>query len=154
MLRAWLAPLEGWLAKYADGPQGCASLPPQHRLALIDADLADPALAGLRGDDAGPQNEHRWPANASAAYRWGVCYVIEGSQLGGAVLHQRLAAALAPHRLRYLKGEQEGPGPRWRQFMLALDAQVRSEEEIAQACHGACDAFDSMLACAGQAVVS
>jgi heme oxygenase len=46
-----------------------------------------------------------WPLDASPAWRWGVCYVIEGSQLGGAVLYKRLHERLAPHPLRYLKGD-------------------------------------------------
>jgi heme oxygenase len=78
-----------------------------------------------------------------------VAYVVEGSQLGGAVLHKRLADQLAPHPLRYLAGAGEaGPGPRWRAFMLALRAQVQGEEEVAEACSGACDAFDRILALA------
>ncbi|NHZ62780.1 heme oxygenase [Massilia sp. CCM 8694] len=145
MLRRWLAPLEAWLARYTDGPQGEASLPAVARVALIDADLADPALAGVRAD-ARPEDATVWPDDASAAYRWGVTYVIEGSQLGGAVLYQRLAGPLAPHRLRYLRSGAEGPGPRWRSFMLALRGNVKSEGEIADACRGACDAFDRILA--------
>jgi hypothetical protein len=77
-----------------------------------------------------------------------VCYVIEGSQLGGAVLYQRLAGALAPHPLRYLRGEGGGPGPRWRAIMQALRGAVRTPGEIADACEGACAAFDRMLALA------
>ena len=93
-----------------------------------------------------PGEQAAWPVDASAAYRWGVAYVAEGSQLGGAVLYQRLSAQLAPHPLRYLRGEAAGPGPRWRSFMLALKENVRSEEEVADACAGACDAFDRILA--------
>jgi heme oxygenase len=89
---------------------------------------------------------HRWPADASPAYRWGVCYVIEGSHLGGAVLYQRLHERLAPHPLRYLRGAPGGPGPRWRAFMQALRANVRKPAEVADACAGACDAFDAILA--------
>ena len=144
MLRAWLAPLEQWLARFDDGPRH--ALAPAGRLALIDADLAEAAIpaAGARARAAAAQAA--WPPLASAAYRWGVCYVIEGSQLGGAVLYQRLAAPLAPHPLRYLHPGTEGPGPRWRQFMLALKGAVRDEVEIADACRGACDAFDRILA--------
>ena len=141
MLRAWLAPLEAWLAGFHDGPQ--AALAPVQRLALIDDDLAHPLIAPARAQAALQQ---AWPQHASAAYRWGVCYVVEGSQLGGAVLHQKLAAQLAPHPLRYLRPDGAGPGPRWRQFMLALKEGVRSEGEIADACRGACDAFDRILA--------
>lgn len=142
MVRAWLAPLEEWLGQFDDGPQD-GTLPMLRRVPLIDADLADPAMPdGPEGVCAGAP----WCGSAGAAYRWGVCYVIEGSQLGGAVLHQRLAGTLAPHPLGYLRAEAEGPGPRWRAFMQALRAGVRSEAEIADACRGACDAFDRILA--------
>jgi len=139
MLRAWLGPIEAWLAGFDDGPQ--AALPPLPRRDLIDADLAHPCMApGVVVEDAA------WPCDAGAAYRWGVCYVVEGSQLGGAVLYQRLNGILAPHPLRYLRPGEEGPGPRWRQFMLALRADVSSADDIAEACRGACDAFDRILA--------
>lgn len=78
MLRRWLSPLEAWLARYSDGPQGEASFPAVARVALIDADLADPALAGVRADTR-PEDDTVWPVDASAAYRRGVTYVIEGS---------------------------------------------------------------------------
>jgi len=75
-----------------------------------------------------------------------VCYVIEGSQLGAAVLYQRLRAPLAPHPLRYLRAEPHGPGPRWRRFTAALCSAVVGPEDIAEACAGACDTFDRILA--------
>ena len=144
LLRAWLAPMQGWLGGFGDGPQGASGLPHAPHLALIEADLADPALAGHAPPDVTGGAD--WPPGASAAYRWGVAYVVEGSQLGGAVLYKRLAGQLAPHPLRYLRGAGEaGPGPRWRAFMGALRAEVRSEEAVAEACAGACDAFDRIL---------
>jgi heme oxygenase len=139
LLRAWLGPLHAWLAGFGDGPdfdQGA-------RLALIDADLAGP---GMAAPSLPACASTVWPADARAAYRWGVRYVIEGSALGGAVLYGRLQARLAPHPLRYLKGSEAGPGPRWRAFMQALRARVRTPEEIADCCTGACAAFDAILA--------
>jgi heme oxygenase len=141
MLRAWLAPLQAWLAGFEDGPRFDQAA----RLALIERDMAEqgmPAAPSIPGAVAEPA----WPLGASPAWRWGVSYVIEGSQLGGAVLYQRLHERLAPHPLRYLKGDAAGPGPRWRAFMQALREHVRSPEEIAEASAGACAAFDSILA--------
>jgi len=140
MLQAWLAPLQDWLAGFHDGPRF------EHgaRLALIAADLAEPGMQADAVPPAVPAPD--WPRDASPAWRWGVQYVIEGSQLGGAVLYGRLAAALAPHPLRYLKGDAAGPGPRWRAFMLGLREQVRTPDEIRAACAGACAAFDRILA--------
>jgi heme oxygenase len=142
MLRAWLAPLQAWLPGFQDGPQ----FDQAGRLALIDQDLAEQGMPPAPAAAALAAGAPAWPSAASAAWRWGVCYVIEGSQLGGAVLHQRLHERLAPHPLRYLKGDAAGPGPRWRIFMQALREQVRTPAEVAEACAGACAAFDSILA--------
>ena len=144
MVRDWLLPLQAWLEGFGDGPQ--SALPAVERMGSIDADLNEPGMppvpAPRRASAPAPEG---WPPDASAAYRWGVCYVIEGSQLGGKVLYARLAERLAPHPLRYLRGADEGPGPRWRAFMLALREEVTTQEEIADACAGACAAFDSIL---------
>jgi heme oxygenase len=143
MLRAWLTPLQAWLEGFEDGPRCDPQFDLTGRLALIDQDLADEAMPSAPPTaDAPPP----WPSVASAAYRWGVCYVVEGSQLGGAVLFQRLHDRLAPHPLRYLKGIDAGPGPRWRVFMQSLRAHVHGPAEIDEACAGACAAFDSILA--------
>ncbi|WP_229223708.1 biliverdin-producing heme oxygenase [Duganella sp. sic0402] len=136
LLEAWLAPLQPALA---DTPSG---LPPRDYLSLIRADLAHPALAGL---PALPSLQAALlPQLDDAAYRWGVRYVVEGSQLGGAVLYKRLHDKLAPHPLAYLRGDGS-PGPRWQQFLAALRGAVVSERQIEQACHGARQAFDSLI---------
>lgn len=145
LLRAWLLPLHAW-SQDADGPQA-AGFSAASYLALIEADLADPLLAPHRA--ATTLHAVPWSQDAGVAYRWGVAYVVEGSQLGGAVLHKRLAERLAPHPLRYLHGAgEQGPGPRWRAFMQALRTEVITPAATAEACAGACDAFDRILALA------
>lgn len=140
MLARWLAPIQAWQAQYGDGPQGAVAQ--VDRLATIAADLAaagQPAPEPAVGAVA-------WPSHASAAYRWGVAYVVEGSQLGGAVLYKRLSERLAPHPLAYLKPSAEGPGPRWRAFIAALQGELRSDADVAEACQGARHAFERILA--------
>lgn len=144
LLRHWLAPIEAWQATFGDGPQDAALLPPAPHLPLLDADLHDPTLPGPQLAPAAPLAP--WFADDSAAYRWGVSYVIEGSRLGGTVLYRRLAQRLAPHPLRYLHGGGTPPGPRWQHFLRALREQVRTPPQIAAACAGARDAFDSLIA--------
>lgn len=141
LIRAWLAPLEAWLAQFHDGPQDPSVLPVVRRLPALDADLNHAAVPP-GGTEVPSIDASTLPTDA--AYRWGLCYVIEGSQLGGAVLYRQLAERFAPHPLQYL-GPQS-PGPRWKQFLDALRANVRSEADIAAACAGACGAFDDLLA--------
>lgn len=142
LLRHWLAPIEAWQARFNDGPQDAALLPPAPHLPLLDMDLDDPALPGAPiAMPAVPA----WPADDGAAYRWGVSYVIEGSRLGGTVLYRRLADRLAPHPLRYLQGGGVPAGPRWQHFLRVLREHVRTPAAIAAACAGACDAFDSLI---------
>ena len=143
LLRHWLAPIEAWQARFTDGPQDPALLPPAPHLPLIDTDLQDPALPGAPIAMPTPP---AWFAHDSAAYRWGVSYVIEGSRLGGTVLYRRLADRLAPHPLRYLHGGGVPPGPRWQHFLRVLREEVQTSPAIAAACAGACDAFDSLIA--------
>lgn len=153
LLRGWLAPIEAWQGRFRDGPQDAALLPPASHLPQIEADLAHPALP--RGA-AVPPPAAAWQGRDSAAYRWGVAYVIEGSRLGGAVLYRRLAGTLAPHPLRYLHADGVPPGPRWQQFLRALRTHVTNEAAIAEACQGARDAFDTLIgmrrAAAGETV--
>ena len=163
MLRAWLGPLNEWLARYSDGAQDGALVPPRDYLSLIDLDLADRAMAGLPPPvlPAAPQTGDTapWPAGADAAYRWGVCYVVEGSQLGGAVLYKRLSGALAPHPLSYLRGAAQaalsaepapGPGPRWKAFVAALRQALLTPDDVRAASLGAVDAFEHLMALRAQ----
>jgi heme oxygenase len=157
ILRAWLQPLETWLNQFDDGPQREASLPRADRLALIDADLAHPSMPVMTASAQaqalyGTPQSVIAPATDNCFYRWGISYVIEGSQLGGVVLQRRLAARLAPHPLRYLSGGGDNdagntsPGQIWTQFLSNLRADVVDGPAVSQACNGACHAFDRILA--------
>jgi heme oxygenase len=132
--------LEAWLVAIQPAPVD--GLPSRDYLSLIRADLAHPALDGLPAAPA--LSAEPWGQQDDAAYRWGVAYVVEGSQLGGAVLYKRLAERLAPHPLGYLRGEGS-PGPRWQQFLAGLRAAVVTPAQIDQACQGARQAFDSLI---------
>jgi heme oxygenase len=146
VLHAWLAPLEAWLQRFADGPQDPALLPPRARLALIERDLAHPALRGMAGAPMDGASEALAPLEAGAAWRWGACYVIEGSQLGGAVLLRRYAGTFAPHPLDYLSGDGNAPGPRWHAFVAAMRRAVHTPRDVDLACAGARAAFDRLIA--------
>ena len=148
ILREWLKQLGAWLEQFTDGPQTARVLSPVDRLALIEADLKHPAAGMAQRNIAAPANEEtpRWRARSqSAAYRWGVCYVIEGSQLGGVVLYERLKERLAPHPLDYLALGRDASGKRWPNFVNAMCADLNAEARIEEACRGASDAFQHLI---------
>ncbi len=117
------------------------------RLADAEADLQDaraPALAPTVQDTAAAEALRAGAAAESVAYAWGLAYVVEGSQLGGAMLHRRLQARLAPHPLRYLQGGA-AVGARWKSFMAELRASVRTPADTAAAVRGAVAGFGALV---------
>lgn len=135
LLFYWLLPIENWLASFSDGPQG-SQAPSMIRYSdIIQQDLGDEL------EHLSPTNVN-WVTCDDAAYRWGVCYVVEGSQLGGEFLYKRLAQALSPHNLIYLQRKEQG---RWPAFLQCMAAELTTQETIDKACAGARDAFDALL---------
>ncbi|WP_260854607.1 biliverdin-producing heme oxygenase [Paraburkholderia sp. BCC1884] len=147
ILRAWLEPIETWFKGFCDGPQSATLAARMNRLALIDADLSHGSIdpCDQIGALVSTAADHNWAGAQSAAYRWGVCYVIEGSQLGGAVLYARLKNRLAPHPLGFLDAGREALGPRWQAFVRTMSAEVQTPAMIDEACRGAADAFDRLI---------
>jgi heme oxygenase len=137
ILAAWIVPLEQWLARFCDGPQGkqAPAFMRYSNLIMLDLEEAEALPTGYI-ETAG------WQKQESAAYRWGISYVIEGSQLGGEFLYKRLSPRLAPRKLGYLQHKQSG---RWPAFLQAMAENVITLKEIDSACAGAVDAFDALL---------
>lgn len=107
-----------------------ADFPPRrHDLA---ADLAELGVApyALSAD---------LPAAPDAARRIGLLYVIEGSNLGGAVIARRLAETLPQAPCRFFAGS--GGPPRWERFWQFAAATL-PPNGAAAACAAACTAFD------------
>ncbi|GGY80985.1 heme oxygenase BphO [Cellvibrio zantedeschiae] len=134
LLSAWLQPIENWLIHFSDGPQG-----PRAPDFICYTDIIRKDLANYMAPKLQPIT---WMQDNCAAYRWGVSYVIEGSQLGGEFLYKRLADRLKPHELFYLQAKQPG---RWPAFLNCLATELTTHEHIDLACAGARDAFDALL---------
>jgi heme oxygenase (biliverdin-IX-beta and delta-forming) len=139
LLAQWLAPLQQQLAAQP-GPLLRYATVMQRRLAQMHADLA------ATGASPAPQDAAPALPPQAAAFWWGVAYVIEGSQLGAAVLHRQLSATLAPFEPAYLGGAAQGPGGAWRTFLADLREHVSGAQPVAQCCRGACWAFDRLIA--------
>jgi heme oxygenase len=84
------------------------------------------------------------PPAVSTSQAWGIAYVIEGSQLGGAVLYRRLAGRCAPHALRYLRGYGDRTGALWKCFVQAMEEALPTPAQRAEAANGALQAFESL----------
>ncbi|WP_229507726.1 biliverdin-producing heme oxygenase [Massilia sp. Dwa41.01b] len=145
LLRAWLLPLAAAWPGRDDGPQG-ESISPAPHLALIEADLADPALASCPAaafapslawpEEASPATAGARPTSSKARSSAALC-----STSGWRPSWPRIRCATCTARA-------SGPGPRWRAFMAGLREGVQTPHEVADACRGACDAFDRILALA------
>ncbi|WP_326533230.1 biliverdin-producing heme oxygenase [Pseudorhodoferax sp.] len=130
--------LHGWLQDLAPLLQRAGwGLDP---LEPLRADLAEAGLAGDPPGQAGPL------PGTDIAHAWGVAYVVEGSQLGGRVLFQRLRRAGVQAPLRYLEGRGPGTGAHWNGFLQALRTALAQPAEVQAACQAACWAFEDLLA--------
>ena len=137
--------LSGWLDTHRERLQRdldvCAALLPDDPCAAPVETLParlEAAPAGVMAPAA---------AAGNTAGDWGVAYVIEGSQLGGQVMYRRLAEALAPHPLGYLRGAGSANGRTWPAFLADLRLHVITPVQQEAACRGAVQAFESLLHC-------
>lgn len=139
VLSSWQHKLTPWLSRVVSN---------EWSLALIAQDLAEfpgcrninqPAAQQLLGLDA-----FRRIDDGSAAFCWGIAYVLEGSRLGGQMLHRRLSAALAPHPLRYLSNPHAS-GCSWPVMLAALRKNLDSPSAQLSGCKGAVAAFELLI---------
>jgi len=145
LLRDWLLPMQAWERNFDDGPQDPHRLPRSERLRWLLDDL-DELGECTRASTTASQ----WPARATPAWRWGVAYVVEGSQLGARVLLARLQPHLGEHRPRLLAGGgSERAGVRWRNFLQAFAISVEGDDATDDACEGAQHAFEQVARLAG-----
>ncbi|MDH6594058.1 heme oxygenase [Variovorax sp. TBS-050B] len=152
-LRPWLQSLREALA--APGLPGLdrAAARADRRLAALVLDLDDlddigarlDGTAPARGADASPglaQEAARTPA-----FAWGLAYVLEGSQLGGAAMHKRLGPRFAPHPMRYFQppGAPGSMAAQWKDFVSQLGAALADTASVEAARRGAVAGFRSLL---------
>jgi heme oxygenase (biliverdin-IX-beta and delta-forming) len=133
-LLGWLDPLEPVL--WSDcWPESVMPLARGDKTAWIEEDLR----ARGRGDrelSAIPR-QRALPALGSLAQRFGVAYVVEGAQLGGRALLQRLGPRLAPLPARWLQGYGSDSADRWRSFVAALGACLGDQAQAQSAASSA-----------------
>lgn len=109
----------------------------RQRLQELQQDLLDLGEA-LPADDG-----HALQADIDPATALGWLYVVEGSNLGAAILF-KLAAKIgldAAHGARHLAGHPDGRARHWRRFTAALDGNALDAEQEQRMVAGATQAF-------------
>lgn len=155
-LRPWLGAVRSALA--ASGVAALEAVARQLalRLEALELDLRDLRDAPAAGPATPPALEDSAALAAQAAdpgFAWGLAYVVEGSRLGGSVMHRRLAPRLAPHPMRYFApvGAEDGTPAHWRRFVAQLGEALRDTAAMQSAQRGAVAGFEALMPCFGLA---
>lgn len=138
----WLQPLESLLWHAHPWPTAVEPDARSGKSAWLQTDILAAREDGFLR--AGPELCGHDSDLTDSAVRFGWAYVIEGSMLGGQVLHKRLAGKLQPWPMRYLQGYGAEGGRRWREFLAALSSEVRTPHQVQAAGDGAVQAFRSI----------
>ncbi len=149
-LRPWLESVRQALAVSGDSGLGRVARRTERRLAALALDLEDagPAQGPLQGEAAAPADAQLLAGPArDPAFAWGLAYVLEGSQLGGASMFKRLGPRLAPHPLRYFQpvDAPEGLPAQWKDFVAQLAAALRDPAAVEAAQRGAVAGFRTLM---------
>lgn len=150
-LRPWLESVRHALSVSADPGLARIARRTERRLAALALDLED---AGAVPDGEGAASHGHRPLDSDLveealdpAFAWGLAYVLEGSQLGGASMHKRLGPRLAPHPMRYFQpvDAPEGLAAQWKDFVAQLAAALRDPAAVGAAQRGAVAGFATLM---------
>ncbi|WP_113446902.1 biliverdin-producing heme oxygenase [Rhizobium cremeum] len=136
--------LHGRVERLYLDPQLGALLPglaSRRRLDRVCRDVED-----ITGKLPSPVSEVDEPLDVPTALGW--LYVVEGSNLGAAILLKTATKTLGlseAYGARHLAGHADGRGLHWRNFTSALDAIALTPEEDERAVEGARQAFAFVL---------
>lgn len=156
-LRPWLQAVRDALA--APGVAGLDRIARRtgQRLAALALDLGELGELGAVSHPgepaAGPEvdaADFSRLAEESArdpAFAWGLAYVLEGSQLGGAAMLKRLGPRLSPHPMRYFQpvDAPHGLAAQWKEFVAQLGAALAEPAAVEAARRGAVAGFRSLM---------
>lgn len=107
------------------------------KVALLAADIV--AITGAPPGNADPVCSFAIPSEASGL---GLAYVLEGSALGGVVIHREmLARGAAPEGLSFFNPYGDRTGLRWREFLAVIEREASDDEAAARIVEGAEDGF-------------
>ncbi|WP_432501600.1 biliverdin-producing heme oxygenase [Kineococcus arenarius] len=118
-----LDPLERELARWAAADPGVLDVVERARADMVRDDLR--ALGALPAEIAAVPECPGLPVVAGRAQALGVCYVLDGSTLGGKLIRASLVASGVPEAACTSLVGRPGAGRRWRGTAAAVDALGR-----------------------------
>ena len=150
-LRPWLAAVREALAGSGVAALEAVARQLALRLEALELDLRDAQAAGPATLPALPDTGTLAAQATDPGFAWGLAYVVEGSRLGGSVMHRRLAPRLAPHPMRYFApvGAEDGTPAHWRHFVAQLGEALRDTAAMQSAQRGAVAGFEALMPCFG-----
>jgi heme oxygenase len=150
-LRPWLAAVREALAGSGVAALEAVARQLALRLEALELDLRDAQAAGPATPPALPDTDALAAQATDPGFAWGLAYVVEGSRLGGSVMHRRLAPRLAPHPMRYFApvGAEDGTPAHWRHFVAQLGEALRDGAAVPSAQRGAVAGFEALMPCFG-----
>jgi heme oxygenase (biliverdin-IX-beta and delta-forming) len=114
------------------------------RAALIEQDLA---WLNARPQDQGQPLPTSWKGLSTAHHRLGILYVVEGSALGGQVLHKALARTVgvtAENGASFLMPHGPDPRPQWAGFIECLRPFEAEPDAVSNMITGAQMTFSAL----------
>ncbi len=150
-LRPWLEAVRQALGAPGDPGLDRVARRTERRLAALALDLEDAGSAPAGEQPAAMDQASLAPrlvdAAGERAFAWGLAYVLEGSQLGGAAMHKRLAPKLAPHPMRYFQpvDAPDGLAAQWKEFVAQLACVLRDPDAVGSAQRGAVAGFETLM---------
>lgn len=152
-LRPWLGAVRTALAGSGVAALEAVARQLGLRLEALELDLRDAQAAGPATLPAPPDTGALAAQATDPGFAWGLAYVVEGSRLGGSVMHRRLAPRLAPHPMRYFApvGAEDGTPAHWRHFVAQLGEALRDAAAVRSAQRGAVAGFEALMPCFGLA---
>lgn len=111
----------------------------------IEADrqaLAEQAVPWPAPPQAGHAHAPEVPTDRAEALGW--LYLLEGSRLGGHVIHKAFSARFPDFPFHFIRGDGQSPSVRWHTLCTALNEHLTHPADLARACRSSEHAFAAL----------
>lgn len=121
---------------------GLAAQPLDEWIAADRQALAEQGVAWPAPPRAGHEHAPAVPTDRAEALGW--LYLLEGSRLGGHVIHKAFSAHFPDFPFHFIRGDGHSPGLRWHTVCTALNEHLTDPADLARACRSSEQAFAAL----------